>query len=121
VPTRPPSHKPPGARTSQQQRQQQDQARGSACSRGYDARWRKARAAYLASHPLCVWCQDEGRLEPAVVVDHVRPHKGDPGLFWDEQNWQALCKPHHDRKTARQDGAFGRAPREGTKDEGQAG
>jgi 5-methylcytosine-specific restriction protein A len=21
-------------------------------------------------------------------------------LFWDEDNWQALCKPCHDRKTA---------------------
>jgi 5-methylcytosine-specific restriction protein A len=25
------------------------------------------------------------------VVDHIRPHMGDPALFWDEGNWQALC------------------------------
>ena len=30
------------------------------------------------------------------MVDHIKPHKGDETLFWDETNWQALCKPHHD-------------------------
>jgi len=29
-------------------------------------------------------------------------------MFWDERNWQALCKPCHDAKTAREDGGFGR-------------
>ena len=36
------------------------------------------RAAYLARHPLCVPCEAAGRLEPATVVDHVVPHRGDP-------------------------------------------
>jgi 5-methylcytosine-specific restriction endonuclease McrA len=31
-------------------------------------------------------------------------------LFWDTGNWQALAKVCHDRKTAREDGAFGRPP-----------
>jgi 5-methylcytosine-specific restriction protein A len=35
----------------------------------------------------------------AEVVDHIKPHKGDMTLFWDENNWQSLCKMHHDRKT----------------------
>jgi 5-methylcytosine-specific restriction protein A len=30
-------------------------------------------------------------------------------LFWDKQNWQAMAKSCHDRKTARHDGGFGRA------------
>jgi 5-methylcytosine-specific restriction protein A len=38
-----------------------------------------------------------GRLEPAVLVDHVVPHKGDPVLMWDEGNWQASCRWHHDQ------------------------
>lgn len=33
---------------------------------------------------------------PASVVDHIVAHKGDQVLFWDTDNWQALCKPHHD-------------------------
>lgn len=68
-------------------------------ARGYDSRWRKARAAFLQRNPLCNECMKHGRLTPATVVDHVIPHRGDQKLFWDEDNWQALCKRCHDRKT----------------------
>lgn len=44
----------------------------------------------------------------ATVVDHKMPHKGNMALFWDHDNWQSLCKPCHDYKTATQDGGFGR-------------
>ncbi|SUO95242.1 HNH endonuclease [Suttonella ornithocola] len=64
--------------------------------RGYDGRWRKAREHYLSHHPLCVYCQREGRITPATVVDHIIPHKGDARLFWDKTNWQSLCKHCHD-------------------------
>lgn len=64
--------------------------------RGYGGVWQAARAAYLARHPLCVFCEKKGRIEPATVVDHVVPHKGDPKLFWDRKNWQPLCKTCHD-------------------------
>lgn len=81
-----------------------DQHRGSARERGYNTRWEKARKTYLASHPLCVMCKREGRIAPATVVDHIIPHKGDTALFWDtENNWQPLCKPHHDRDKQRQE------------------
>lgn len=63
---------------------------------------------YLAQHPLCVRCEQRGRIESATVVDHKVPHRGDPALMWDEQNWQALCKPCHDHKTVTEDGGFGR-------------
>lgn len=84
-----------------------DRYRGNSTQRGYDARWRKSRITFLRRHPLCVECQKEGHITPAVVVDHIKPHKGDMNLFWDETNWQPLCKPHHDIKTAREDGGFG--------------
>jgi 5-methylcytosine-specific restriction enzyme A len=38
----------------------------------------------------------------ATVVDHVVPHRGDPKLLWDENNWAPACKPCHDAKTARE-------------------
>ena len=41
-------------------------------------------------------CTAAGRVTMATVVDHIEPHKGDPELFWDEDNWQGLCKPCHD-------------------------
>lgn len=84
-----------------------DRKRGSAASRGYDARWRRARKLFLAEHPLCIECEATGRVEAATVVDHRIPHKGDQVRFWDVSNWQPLCQPHHDRKTATQDGRWG--------------
>ena len=42
----------------------------------------------------------------STTVDHIIPHKGDRKLFWDKTNWQALCKPCHDAKTAREDGRW---------------
>jgi 5-methylcytosine-specific restriction enzyme A len=60
-------------------------------------------------HPLCVQCETEGATTLATVVDHKVPHRGDMKLFWNMANWQAMCKTHHDSKTATQDGAFGRA------------
>jgi hypothetical protein len=40
--------------------------------------------------------------QPATVVDHIIPHKGDPELLWAEWNWQPLDKRAHDKKTARE-------------------
>lgn len=66
-------------------------------------RWNKARRVFLAAHPLCEECLKEGRYTKATVVDHIIPHRGDPKLFWDESNWQALCKKCHDKKTGKYD------------------
>jgi 5-methylcytosine-specific restriction protein A len=71
-------------------------AKGSSAERGYNYTWQKARSIYLGLHPLCVMCQASGRLTAASVVDHIKPHQGDQALFWDEANWQALCKRCHD-------------------------
>ncbi len=37
------------------------------------------------------------------VVDHIRRHGGDPELFWDPSNLQALSKEYHDREKQRQE------------------
>ncbi len=78
-----------------------DRMRGTAAQRGYDARWKEARLYFLRRNPLCAVCLKEGRIEAATTVDHIVPHRGDWRLFWDENNWQSLCKRHHDEKTAR--------------------
>jgi 5-methylcytosine-specific restriction enzyme A len=110
VPSKPPVHRPPGAKSAAAVKAELDRQRPSAVRRGYGARWRRARAAYLARRPLCVPCKTAGRLRAATVVDHVVPHRGDPVLFWDEANWAALCKLCHDVKTARE-GRWGGRPR----------
>lgn len=72
------------------------QERQSASKRGYTSRWQKYRITYLMKHPLCVMHLALGRSQPAEVVDHIEPHKGDRKLFWDPKNHQALCKHCHD-------------------------
>ena len=73
---------------------------GSAHSRGYTHKWREARLVWLASNPLCVHCQAQGRITTANEVDHIIPHRGDNDLFWDTNNWQSLCKRCHGRKSS---------------------
>ena len=77
--------------------------RADASGRGYGSRWRKARKHFLKLHPLCKKCREQGRFVKAEVVDHIVPHRGDEKLFWDESNWQALCKRCHDSKTMTED------------------
>lgn len=81
--------------------------RPSARARGYSSAWDKASERYRHEHPRCVKCLAEGRVTSSEVTDHIIPYRGDQSLFWDESNWQALCKRCHDAKTAAEDGGFG--------------
>lgn len=79
--------------------------RPSAAKRGYGTKtgWPRIRARYLRAHPMC---EVAGCSRPAVDVDHVDGSgpRGDNS----DGNLQALCKPHHSRKTVAVDGGFGR-------------
>lgn len=75
--------------------------------RMYDSvRWRKARAAFLVAHPLCAMCARVGRDTAANTVDHIRPHGGDPVLFYDRENLQSLCAPCHGIKRRQDHGGL---------------
>lgn len=90
-----------------------DKERGTSASRGYNYRWSKVSKQYRVNHPLCVKCEENGKLTPVFCVDHIIPvvDKDDP-LFWDESNWQSLCLSHHSEKTAKEDGGLGNKKRE---------
>lgn len=75
-----------------------DVGRGTPAQRGYGGRWQRERGVYLKGHP---WCAYPGCEERATQVDHIVPHRGDEGLFWDKGNWQGLCARHHSAKTRR--------------------
>lgn len=79
-----------------------DRNRPTAAARGYNHVWRKAREAYLATHPHC---NHPGCNVPASHVDHIIPHKGDDTLFWNRANWQALCAHHHNSTKQREERA----------------
>lgn len=71
--------------------------RPSSTKRGYDRRWERTRASYLASHPTC---EQHGCEEAAQDVHHLDglgplgPDGHDPG------NLEALCHSHHSQRTA---------------------
>lgn len=54
-------------------------------------RWEKASIAFRKAHPLCAECLRKGIYTPSQVVDHIIPVALCKD-FWDESNWQALCK-----------------------------
>jgi 5-methylcytosine-specific restriction protein A len=60
------------------------------------ARWQRLRWQVLVEGQFrCARC---GTLEgdtAQLVADHIEPHRGDAGLFWDQGNLQVLCAPCH--------------------------
>lgn len=68
--------------------------------RGYTREWYRKTQAYRNEHPCCEQCEKEGVVTAATVIDHKIPHRGNQSLFWNEDNWQALCVSCHSKKTA---------------------
>lgn len=97
----------------QQRSRAHDRQRGGSSARGYGSAWQRARARFLREQPLCVACGERHVISAATEVDHIVPHRGDMSLFWQESNWQPLCKSCHSAKTAREDGGFGLRRRAG--------
>ena len=58
--------------------------------------YQKFAVDFIETHP-------QGKYVTATVVDHIVPHRGDHYLMWSDTNWQALCKPCHDKKTGTED------------------
>lgn len=112
VPVKPPSYRPPGYRDPKTRRDEADRRRRSSTARGYDGGWRKVRLAFLAAHPLCAFCEADGRLTAATVVDHEVAIVDAPERRLDWSNLRPLCKPCHDRRTATEQG-FARPGRGG--------
>lgn len=89
----PPSYRPYGQDRDGAPREQR--ARGHSGKRLYGAAWRKARSAWLAEHPLCRYCELEGRVTLASVVDHLYPHNGNAAIFWRSEHWVSSCAECH--------------------------
>lgn len=79
-------------------------ASGEPAWRGWykTARWQKLRRKVLVRDKYT--CQATGAkligrypAENSAVVDHIVPHRGNPDLFWDGGNLQAMSKVYHDR------------------------
>lgn len=58
-------------------------------------RMRRSLDAYRAAHP---YCEHPGCHRLTHQVDHIVP-LAEGGDRYDWDNYQSLCKPHHDQKT----------------------
>ena len=61
------------------------------------ARWQKLRWLVLVRDNFtCKLCENVLADTSKLVADHIKEHKGDERLFWNEDNLQSLCKRCHD-------------------------
>lgn len=59
--------------------------------------WRKATKEYLEANRLCYECCKRHYIVPAMKIGHIKNPKGNSILFWDMNNWKALCVSCHAR------------------------
>lgn len=77
-------------------------------NRRYGRAWKRIRDRYVAAHPLCERCLEQGRYTPTQEVHHIIP-LADGGTHVDS-NLMALCKSCHRAITAEMGDLFaGRA------------
>lgn len=91
MPDMPPTFRRSGAGA----RQDYERERRTARERGYDAKWDRESGQYRREHPLCEYCELEGRVSAAELVDHLYPHRGDRWLFWLKLLWVSCCARCH--------------------------
>jgi len=60
-------------------------------------RWRKLSIVYKKRHPLCCECERNGLVRATEIVDHIKPAKSHPELFWEWSNLRPLCHDCHNR------------------------
>ena len=80
-------------------RRAEDKRRPNARQRGYDTRWQRTRAAYLAAFPICQ--HPDGCLNPATDVDHIDGWGPNGPRGHDFGNLRGYCHSHHSERTAR--------------------
>ena len=63
--------------------------------------YRSMRRVFLSKNPLCRPCAANGFTVGAEEIDHIVPilESGGPE-FLDASNWQPICRPCHEVKTA---------------------
>lgn len=105
MPTRPPIFRPATGRGSLADQQGYDRRRRQQVPTRplySTARWQAVRAVQLREEPLCRMCLAEDHVTPAVVCDHVTPHRGDVAAFW-AGPYQSLCTSCHSSKKQREE------------------
>ena len=67
------------------------------------ARWERLRRKVFLRDLYRCQAKGCGKTIASPVCDHIKPHRGDEALFWDEGNLQTMCKPCHDSTKQQQE------------------
>ena len=67
----------------------------SIAKRKYGRAWKRIRDRYVAEHPLCEMCLEQGKLTPVDEVHHVLPVS--KGGTHARGNLMALCRSCHNK------------------------
>jgi 5-methylcytosine-specific restriction protein A len=67
--------------------------RDPASNKRYGGTWKKIRAAFLSTNPLCEICKDNGKLNPATLVHHIKALADGGTNGW--HNLMPLCASCH--------------------------
>ena len=105
MPTRPPQHRPTWWKPYKEDAKQVARRHARRALATNSTAWRKLRAVHLAGEPLCRECAKADRVTAATDVDHIDGDDGNNA----PSNLQSLCHACHSRKTAQENGGFGRA------------
>ena len=61
--------------------------------------WRKMRQIQLSQHPLCAACLSDGKITPALHIDHLFPWGLVGDIAFTNNVFQSLCPSCHSIKT----------------------
>lgn len=61
----------------------------------HTARWKDLRKKVLWEEKQCRRCEKRGVFSVPDTVNHIKPHRGDPVLFFDRENLEAVCAQCH--------------------------
>lgn len=63
--------------------------------------WKRLRKVFILANPLCVNCMENGIIQKATVVDHIKTIRSG-GSPTDLSNLQSLCDTCHNQKSGRE-------------------
>ncbi|MBL4799587.1 MAG: HNH endonuclease [Oleispira sp.] len=80
------------------QGQQDYNGRRAESDRRYStSKWKALSITFRKRKPLCANCEDNDRVRPAVLVDHIKSAKEHPELFYEWRNLRSLCQRCHNQ------------------------
>jgi 5-methylcytosine-specific restriction protein A len=91
--------------TKQNARRYNKQDRSPDSNKRYGRPWKKVRAVFLSTNPICELCKKAGKLTPAIIVHHKT--KITDGGTNEDNNLMALCAPCHSKLHTEQGDRWG--------------